>query len=292
MASNVFANDNEISCKASNGKVIAAFPDVCLSPPSPPAGPIPIPYPVTSMASDTTDGSTTVKINGQPIMLKDQSYFSKCTGDEAATKSLGMGVVSHQIQGKLSFTSWSIDVNVERQNVYRHLDLTTSNHSSPNANVIPLPELANMAHTGRMVKCKCSYTGLRKECESRGHKTPNSTQQPLVDNQPCWRPNCRTPNQGPMIVDHQPSLVERWYRLGGCGMTPSPEAFCQYAASTIYRSLKPRCRGCYANVYNHIDPRKRVGRKRRPEMNVESGKGSTLQKKHREKFQKEPPQCY
>jgi hypothetical protein len=292
MGCNVFANDNEVSCKASDGKVIAAFPDVCNSPPSPPAGPIPIPYPVTSMASDTTDGSTTVKINGQPIMLKDQSYFSKCTGDEAATKGLGMGLVSHQITGKVYFTSWSMDVKVEGQNVDRHLDRMTSNHGSPTMNVMDLPEMANMHHTGRMVQCKCSYTGVRDECESRGHGTPNSTQQPLVDNKSCWRPGCRTPNLGPMIVDHQPSLVERWYRLGGCAMAPSPEAFCKFAASTSYRSLKPRCRGCYANIYNHVDPNQRVGRKRRPEMSIESTKGSTLQKKQEEKFGTAPAKCY
>ena len=39
MGCNVLANDDEIACKAGANKVIAEFPDVCLSPPSPPAGP-------------------------------------------------------------------------------------------------------------------------------------------------------------------------------------------------------------------------------------------------------------
>src|SRR5271168_3047072 len=104
----VFANSMSIACKAASGKTIAAMPDVCLSPPSPPAGPVPIPYPNTAMASDTTDGSTTVMISGQEVMLKDQSTFKKSTGDEAATKSLGMGVVTHAIQGETSFVSWSM----------------------------------------------------------------------------------------------------------------------------------------------------------------------------------------
>ena len=42
-------------------------------------------------------------ISGKEIMLKDASVFKKNTGNEAATKSLGMGVVTHTIQGEASF---------------------------------------------------------------------------------------------------------------------------------------------------------------------------------------------
>ena len=62
-------------------------------------------------------------------MLKDQSTFKKSTGDEAATKSLGMGVVTHCIQGEASFIAWSMDVKFEGQNVDRHLDLMLHNSS-------------------------------------------------------------------------------------------------------------------------------------------------------------------
>ena len=61
MGNEVFANGMEVSCKSGDGKVIAAFPDVCLSPPSPPAGPIPVPYPNTSFSKDGKNGSKTVK---------------------------------------------------------------------------------------------------------------------------------------------------------------------------------------------------------------------------------------
>jgi hypothetical protein len=203
-----------------------------------------------------------------------------------------MGLVSHQIQGKVYFTSWSMDVKVEGQNVDRHLDRMTSNHGSPMPNVLDMPEMAFMDVTGRMTECQCSYSGVRKKCESMGHRTPNDNQQPKVDGQPCWRPNCRTPNLGPMIVDHQPSLVERWSRLGGCNLAPSPDAFCELAASTSYRTLKPRCRGCFKNIYNNIDPRKRVGQRKRPEMSMESEKGTILKKKQEEKFGNAPKTCY
>lgn len=138
MSCEVFANDNEIACKAGANKVIAEFPDVCLSPPSPPAGPIPVPYPDTSFSKDMQQGSKTVLIKGKEVMLKDKSYYkSSPLGDEAATNGLGAGVVTHVITGKTYFIAWSMDVKFEGENVDRHMDLMTSNHASPMANTGP-----------------------------------------------------------------------------------------------------------------------------------------------------------
>ena len=135
MGCDVYANSDEIACKAGDGKVIAAFPDVCLSPPSPPAGPVPVPYPDTSFSKDMQNGSKTVMIKGKEVMLKDQSFYKTSPlGDEAATNSLGAGVVTHVITGKTYFVAWSMDVQFEGQNVDRHTDMTTSNHASPMAN--------------------------------------------------------------------------------------------------------------------------------------------------------------
>ena len=145
MSNEVYANGREVSCKAANGKSICAFPDVCLTPPSPPAGPIPIPYPNTGMASDTDGGSKTVQISGQEVMLKDSSDFKKSTGDEAATKSQGMNVITHQIQGKCYFTSWSMDVKIEGENAVRHLDMMTHNHASTPGGTPPWPYMDAMA---------------------------------------------------------------------------------------------------------------------------------------------------
>jgi Domain of unknown function (DUF4150) len=133
MSQNVFANGREISAKKDDNRSICAMPDVCLSPPSPPAGPVPIPYPNTAMASDTSEGSKTVKIGGQEVGLKNKSNYKTSKGDEAATRTLGMGVVTHTIQGKMKHAAWSMDVKVEGQNVIRHMDLTTHNHiNNPN----------------------------------------------------------------------------------------------------------------------------------------------------------------
>jgi len=175
MANQVYANGREVSCKAADGKSICAFPDVCLSPPSPPAGPVPIPYPNTGFASDMTEGSKTVKISGKEVMLKDKSYFKKSTGDEAATKSLGMGVVTHQIQGKVYFTSWSMDVKFEGENVVRHLDLTTHNHASPPGQTAPFPHVAKVSSPDLPTKpCKssCPKEPTKEEYDKVRSKSP------------------------------------------------------------------------------------------------------------------------
>jgi hypothetical protein len=158
MGCTVYANSMSIACKAADGKTVAAMPDVCLSPPSPPAGPIPLPYPNTAMASDTTDGSTTVQISGQEVMLKNQSSFKKSSGDEAATKSFGMNVVTHQIQGSVAFIAWSMDVKFEGANVPRNLDLTGHNEASDPSATPPWPyidgTLPPPVEEGRKVKDK------------------------------------------------------------------------------------------------------------------------------------------
>jgi Toxin PAAR-like domain/GHH signature containing HNH/Endo VII superfamily nuclease toxin 2 len=135
MTNKVFANGMEIACKAGSGKVIAAFPDVCMTPPENPATPpgVPVPYPDTALASDTAKGSKKVKISDKEIMLKNKSYFKTLSGNEAGCTAK-KGVVSSKIKGKVYFVKWSMDVKVEGENVDRHLDLTTNNHGSPQAN--------------------------------------------------------------------------------------------------------------------------------------------------------------
>jgi Domain of unknown function (DUF4150) len=128
MSKNVFANGREVSAGKDANKSIAAMPDVCLSPPTPPAGPIPIPYPNFSAASDTDKGARTVQIAGEDVGIKNSSTYKKSNGNEAATKTLGMGVVSHQITNTTYFSAWSFDVKFEGENAVRQLDLTTHNN--------------------------------------------------------------------------------------------------------------------------------------------------------------------
>lgn len=139
MTRNVFAGKWEIAAENGMNKSIARFPDVCMSPPSPPAGPIPIPYPDTSFSNNLKSGSTTVKIGGKGAALADKSYYKEpVLGDEAATRTFGANIITHQITGKTYFQSWCMDVRFEGKNVCRHFDLTTSNHASKAGTNAPL----------------------------------------------------------------------------------------------------------------------------------------------------------
>jgi Toxin PAAR-like domain len=128
MSKNVFANGREVSAEKDDNRTMGAMPDVCLSPPSPPAGPVPVPYPNFAQSSDTDQGARTVLVGGGQVGIKNKSTYKKSNGDEAATKSLGMGLVSHQIQNTMYFAAWSFDVKFESQNAVRHMDLTTHNN--------------------------------------------------------------------------------------------------------------------------------------------------------------------
>lgn len=164
MSINVFANGDAIACKAGDDMVIAAFPDVCLSPPSPPAGPIPVPYPDTSKSKDMQSGSKTVMLKGKEAMLKDQSFYKTSPlGDEAATNGLGAGVITHTITGKTYFVMWSMDVQFEGQNVDRHTDLTTSNHASKIGTASAPKDAAEDSAKGEEIKkCPCCKGDLHE----------------------------------------------------------------------------------------------------------------------------------
>lgn len=164
MANDVFANNREISCKAGEGKTICAFPDTCFTPPENPATPpgVPVPYPNTGMSKDTIDGTKTVKISGKEVMLKDLSYFKTSYGDEAGCAAK-KGVVTSVHRGKVYFTSWSMDVKFEGENVVRHLDLTTNNHASKPGQTPPFPETDSMAMGGAKKKDPCKHPNDKKK---------------------------------------------------------------------------------------------------------------------------------
>jgi Domain of unknown function (DUF4150)/GHH signature containing HNH/Endo VII superfamily nuclease toxin 2 len=165
MSNEVYANMMEVSCKAASGKAICAFPDVCFTPPQTPATPpgVPIPYPNTGLASDATDGSSTVKISGQEVMLKNKSYFKKSTGDEAGCAPK-KGLINSKNMGKVYFNMWSMDVKVEGENVVRNLDLTTHNHGSPANESIPLPYTDAIAMSKKGHPCKGMADQIKADC--------------------------------------------------------------------------------------------------------------------------------
>ncbi len=166
MSNQVYANNMEVSCKAAAGKSICAFPDVCFTPPTTPATPpgVPIPYPNTGMASDTTSGSTSVQVSGKEVMLKNKSYFKKSMGDEAGCAPK-KGVVTSKNMGKVYFTAWSMDVKVEGENVVRNLDLTTHNHASQGPNTPPIVYADRMALMRSTDDCEQEQREIDRACD-------------------------------------------------------------------------------------------------------------------------------
>lgn len=146
MANNVFANMMEISCKKAAGKSICSFPDVCWTPPQTNVTPngVPIPYPNTGMATDTTKGSRDVKITKKEVMLKNSSYFKKSMGDEPGSAPM-KGLVTKKNRGKVYFQMWSMDVKIEGKNAVRMLDIMTHNHGSVPGNTPTWPYIDEMS---------------------------------------------------------------------------------------------------------------------------------------------------
>lgn len=133
MSATVCVNGLTVVHKTSGGMVCFA-PDVCLTPS--PGGPVPIPYPNIAKSSDTSNGSKTVTMDGNPIMLEG-SVFSTSTGDEAG--SVG-GVASGVTKGKARFINYSFDVKIEGKCVPRLGDQMLGNiGGSPNTP--PMPEI-------------------------------------------------------------------------------------------------------------------------------------------------------
>ena len=208
MANNVFANCREISCKQADGKTICAFPDVCFTPPENPATPpgVPIPYPNTAFAKDTTSGSKHVKISGREVMLKNKSYFKTSTGDEAGCAAK-KGVITSKIKGKAYFINWSMDVKFEGENVVRHLDMTTNNHASPTANEsCPWPQIDTL-NLPKLPPKPCNKTCPKEPDEERKkelrRKTPSDKVKEDVNKRSSTCPVCgKNPSPKKLAADH------------------------------------------------------------------------------------------
>ncbi len=130
MVPTVMANNLTVVHKKSDGIAICSMPDVCKTPT--PSGPVPIPYPNLAMSKDLVKGSKTVKVDGQPVALKD-SEFATSTGDEAG--SVG-GIASGVTKGKAKFINYSMDIKFEGKNVARLTDPMTMNGNGPNTSTV------------------------------------------------------------------------------------------------------------------------------------------------------------
>lgn len=154
-------NVNNMTVVHSGSSGIAmSFPDVCKTPT--PGGPIPIPYPNIAQSSDTADGSSTVKVDGNPIMLK-SSNFKMSSGDEAGS---AMGVVSNKNKGKATPANASFDVKVDGANVFRLSDpMQTNGGSACNAMNAAIMQPPLVVTGGMTDECKKMNQKERQEKE-------------------------------------------------------------------------------------------------------------------------------
>lgn len=172
----VFANGLEISAKAQGCKLVAAIPDVCMTPPQTPATPpgVPIPYPNFGMDSDLTSGSTMVKIGGQPVSMENKSNYKKCSGDEAGCAPK-KGVVTSNKAGPVYAQAWSMDVKVEGKGVVRFGDIATSNHGCNPGQPAPMPLIGKPGADAPPGGAKCivgEYEEKRAECSANKTNPP------------------------------------------------------------------------------------------------------------------------
>lgn len=120
MGQTTFANCRGIAHKGSGGMSIV-FPDVCQVPTA--VGPIPIPFPNIGQSSDTSDGPTSVKCDGEMPMVKGAKY-SKTAGDEPGTAG---GIISGVNMKEAEFLLYSFDVKIDGKNVCRLGDMLFHN---------------------------------------------------------------------------------------------------------------------------------------------------------------------
>lgn len=97
--------------------VISDFPDVCKTPIG--SSLIPIPYPVTAKLIDSIDTIKQVKINGNPVVVFDESYIKQTLGDEAG---IGKGVKSQTVGGKCYPKTHSSTIRAKGKYIVRHND--------------------------------------------------------------------------------------------------------------------------------------------------------------------------
>ncbi|MHC4469336.1 MAG: DUF4150 domain-containing protein [Planctomycetota bacterium] len=256
MGCTVFANDSGFFHKGSGGSG-KAFPDVCLSPPPSPTGPVPVPYPNSLKASDLAKGSKTVKIQKKPTALENKSNVKTSMGDEAGNQ--GGNVLTHKTKGKGYFMLWSFDVKVEGKGVCRHGDPMGQNCTST-----PPGGLDARAKVVAAKALKAKEPCDRPYNKKDRHGSPTEKQKDAVNkpNAKCWE--CKSPSptgwlhpprkrpppptkgvaranpkKKRFVADHQPPVLVNYY-AGGCHKSEDE----QKKIAKDPKKVKPHCSKC------------------------------------------------
>uniref|UniRef100_A0A750KR20 DUF4150 domain-containing protein n=1 Tax=Salmonella enterica TaxID=28901 RepID=A0A750KR20_SALER len=109
--------DNYIARKDGQWRVVSIVPDVCRTPtgPSPP----PVPYPVIAELDDTVQIVPSVRVNGRPLVVLNQSFIPTTKGDHAG---VAKGVSSGTVGSKCYPQEHSKTVRAGKKQILRHGD--------------------------------------------------------------------------------------------------------------------------------------------------------------------------
>ncbi|MEQ4692485.1 DUF4150 domain-containing protein [Providencia manganoxydans] len=109
--------DNYLARQQGEWLVISLTPDVCKTPMG--SSTPPIPYPVIAKLETAAAVVPSVKANGHPIVVFDQSYIPTTLGDEPGVAN---GVKSGTVGGKCYPLEHSKSVRIGKKPILRHDD--------------------------------------------------------------------------------------------------------------------------------------------------------------------------
>jgi hypothetical protein len=239
MPATVNANKMSLVHAGSSG-VSTIFPDACKTPS--PGGPIPIPYPNVAMSSDTADGASTVKADGNPLMLKSSNY-KMSSGDEPGS---AMGVVSNKNKGKATPVASSMDVKVDGTGVFRLTDMMQQNvggsgNTPPGTNLQP-PVLGT--------------PGDAKECE----KTEEKAETQAADGTSWGKSGIVPEHRGPIQTAASDEKAVMYFRSTKdiCGkwisMNHRPKPHSCISGTTIKGEDKPAVQAWLDDLFARMHP--------------------------------------
>ena len=121
--------------KDSSFKAVCTAPDFCRTPVGPSTPPLP--YMIISDLSESVQTVLSVRFNGKPCLVLDQSIVPTCTGDEPGTAK---GIRSGTVGGKTKPTSASSSVRAGGKNIVRERDTCTMNDGNTNGLFLIQPQ--------------------------------------------------------------------------------------------------------------------------------------------------------
>lgn len=276
MSCTVFATTMGFFSQNSGGQGVAPL-DTCLTAPTPPAGPVPVPYVNVTFAKDLDTGSVTVKADKGIVSIGSKGKTSKSTGDEPGN-IMTKGVASLTNTGGAKFQTWSFTVLIEGDGVNCMGDMMIQNTDTSGTLMNCLDPAAivqfaaALAQMDMLKPCPKPYS---KACRPDRDPSPEQTKE--VDGKPCWECEKLPDRQGKpplwntmfdengkivektdrdkqvrqrdkpgskeaMTHDHQPPLAVAW-DMGGCHLKASPDKFKELFEKK--EMVKPHCRAHY-----------------------------------------------